>query len=151
MQKYNIPASRVIRHYDVWGKVCPAPFVNNPEQWEDFKKRLTESEGLSVTQYEELKKLITENKEQVFHYLKDVPEWGQPTIKKLWDKGYFKGESADDLNLPYSYAAIPWKVDTTLRSLDIEQYETCEEIEYYIEENINNYFLPPKGTERRSY
>jgi N-acetylmuramoyl-L-alanine amidase len=102
MQKYNIPVSHVIRHYDVWGKICPAPFVNNPEQWDDFKKRLTESEGLTMTQYEELKKLITKIKEPVYHYLKDVPEWGQPTIKKIWDKGYFKGENANDLNLPYS-------------------------------------------------
>lgn len=102
MRKYNIPVERVIRHYDVWGKICPAPFVNNPEQWEAFKSRLTESEGLTLTQYEELKKLITENKEPVYHYLKDVPEWGRTTIQKLWDKGALKGESSDDLNMPYS-------------------------------------------------
>ena len=106
MQKYNIPVDRVIRHYDVWGKICPAPFVNNPEQWGDFKKRLTEREGLTVTQYEELKKLITENKEPVYHYLKDVPEWGRPTVQKLWDKGYFRGESAEDLNLTYSMLRV---------------------------------------------
>lgn len=40
MTKYNIPAENVIRHYDVWGKICPAPFVNKPSQWENFKSML---------------------------------------------------------------------------------------------------------------
>jgi N-acetyl-anhydromuramyl-L-alanine amidase AmpD len=40
MAKYNIPMENVIRHYDVWGKICPAPFVNNPIQWEKFKSML---------------------------------------------------------------------------------------------------------------
>ena len=29
MKKYNIPKENVIRHYDVSGKVCPAPYVKN--------------------------------------------------------------------------------------------------------------------------
>lgn len=43
MKKYNIPIENVIRHFDVWAKTCPAPFVNNPQQWADFKRRLEES------------------------------------------------------------------------------------------------------------
>lgn len=43
MKKYNIPIENVIRHYDVWGKVCPAPFVNNPEKWKEFKGKLLDS------------------------------------------------------------------------------------------------------------
>jgi N-acetylmuramoyl-L-alanine amidase len=113
MRKYNVPVENVIRHYDVWGKICPAPFVNNPKLWDDFKNRLTESEGLTVTQYEELKKqieelkkLIEEIKEPIYHYLKDVPGWGQPTMQKLWDMGKFRGESAMDLNLSYSMLRV---------------------------------------------
>jgi N-acetylmuramoyl-L-alanine amidase CwlA len=45
MAKYNIPVENVIRHYDVWEKICPAPFVNNPAAWNDFK------EALKVNQY----------------------------------------------------------------------------------------------------
>ena len=41
MQTYNIPVSNVIRHYDVCGKICPAPFVKHPEQWTNFKNSLT--------------------------------------------------------------------------------------------------------------
>lgn len=43
MKKYNIPAERVIRHYDVTRKTCPAPFVNNVARWNDFKARLVEA------------------------------------------------------------------------------------------------------------
>ena len=37
MAKYNIPSSNVIRHYDVTGKVCPAPMVNDVSLWNEFK------------------------------------------------------------------------------------------------------------------
>lgn len=43
MAKYGIPASNVIRHYDVTGKNCPAPFVSNPSRWNDFKARIGDS------------------------------------------------------------------------------------------------------------
>ena len=39
-KKYGITIDRVVRHYDVTGKSCPAPFVNNPARWDDFKARL---------------------------------------------------------------------------------------------------------------
>lgn len=39
MGKYNIPVSRVIRHYDVTGKPCPKPFLDE-QKWQNFKKRL---------------------------------------------------------------------------------------------------------------
>lgn len=41
MKKYNVPASNVIRHYDVTGKKCPAPFVNSETAWNNFKSKLT--------------------------------------------------------------------------------------------------------------
>lgn len=37
---YGITIDRVVRHYDVTHKSCPAPFVNNPSRWDDFKARL---------------------------------------------------------------------------------------------------------------
>ncbi len=44
MQQYNIPADRVIRHYDVCGKLCPEPWVRLPQEWQEFKRLITESE-----------------------------------------------------------------------------------------------------------
>lgn len=43
MAKYNIPASNVIRHYDVTGKVCPEPYVRDAAAWNSFKASLTTS------------------------------------------------------------------------------------------------------------
>ena len=40
MKKYGIPISGVIRHFDVNGKVCPEPFVRNPNDWADFRAKL---------------------------------------------------------------------------------------------------------------
>lgn len=41
MKKYGVPASNVIRHYDVTGKVCPEPFVRDGNAWNSFKNKLT--------------------------------------------------------------------------------------------------------------
>ncbi len=38
--RYGIDKDHVLRHYDVTGKVCPAPFVHDAGAWEDFKNRL---------------------------------------------------------------------------------------------------------------
>lgn len=39
MQKYNIPAERVVRHYDVSGKICPKMMIQDrPELWTYFKQ-----------------------------------------------------------------------------------------------------------------
>ena len=39
-KKYGITIDRVIRHYDVTGKNCPAPMVQDSSRWDDFKNRL---------------------------------------------------------------------------------------------------------------
>lgn len=46
MEEYGIPASRVIRHYDVTGKLCPGVKGWNADsgdesKWQDFKKRIS--------------------------------------------------------------------------------------------------------------
>ena len=57
MKKFNIPANRVVRHYDISGKICPGiegwnnatlydnegkalKIKNNSKKWEEFKKKL---------------------------------------------------------------------------------------------------------------
>lgn len=62
MAKYNIPASRVIRHYDVTGKMCPMPFVN-ADRWAKFKKQL---EAMEV---EKQKKIKLNGKEKTVHVI----------------------------------------------------------------------------------
>lgn len=42
MKKYNVPIENVIRHFDVVGKICPKPFVEDPTAWKKFKERLVD-------------------------------------------------------------------------------------------------------------
>lgn len=48
MEKYNVPVSNVIRHYDVTGKVCPNPYVYNCTQhvWDEFIKKISSIEEI---------------------------------------------------------------------------------------------------------
>ncbi len=55
MEKYNIPAENVIRHYDVTGKPCPGIIgwnleSSSEEKWLDFKQRIS-SDGSSSLYY----------------------------------------------------------------------------------------------------
>lgn len=75
MSRYNIPANRVIRHYDVTGKTCPAPFVYREDQWKKFKELLTKKEEKKVT-YNEFKQFMLryeaeKEKETVSDFAKD--------------------------------------------------------------------------------
>lgn len=69
MKKYNVPIDRVIRHYDVNGKICPKPFVENEKAWNGFKERLVD---------EVVKRYNT---------ISELPKWAKGTIEKLVKEG----------------------------------------------------------------
>ncbi len=52
MNKYGIPLDKVIRHYDVTGKLCPAMYVNETA-WQNFKNKI--KEGNSVAEFKDTK------------------------------------------------------------------------------------------------
>lgn len=41
MNKYDIPVENVIRHFDVTGKFCPNPYINDTKEWNKFRSRLS--------------------------------------------------------------------------------------------------------------
>ncbi|MGV3464747.1 MAG: N-acetylmuramoyl-L-alanine amidase, partial [Heyndrickxia sp.] len=42
-KQFNLdPLKDIYRHYDITGKNCPAPWVKNGQEFEDFKKRVNE-------------------------------------------------------------------------------------------------------------
>lgn len=45
MKKYNVPVSRVVRHYDASHKTCPAYYVKNPSKWTELHKVITSGSG----------------------------------------------------------------------------------------------------------
>lgn len=108
MKKYNVDISRVIRHFDVVGKLCPKPYVDNAK-WQEFKNIITESGDLTMTQYEELKKEINALKAEnlvlkqaigtIYKTADEIPGYYKSTIQPMIDKGVIKG-TGDSLNLP---------------------------------------------------
>lgn len=48
MLKYNVPLKNVVRHFDVMGKICPAPFVHDTKAWDRFKIALVDDKSFSV-------------------------------------------------------------------------------------------------------
>ena len=44
MAKYNIPVERVLRHFDITGKICPQPYVADEQAWKAFKAQLVGKE-----------------------------------------------------------------------------------------------------------
>lgn len=38
LKKYGLTAANLWRHFDITGKDCPSPWVQNPSEWERFKK-----------------------------------------------------------------------------------------------------------------
>ena len=71
MERYGIPLDRVLRHYDVTGKLCPRPLIDE-EKWADFKARLEED-------------MVS------YKTIEDVPVSYRPSVQKLLDLGALKG------------------------------------------------------------
>ena len=64
----------VIRHFDVTGKDCPAPMVENQTLWTDFKNKLE----------------VIEMK--VYKYVPEMPEWARDTFTRLYKAGVVKAD-----------------------------------------------------------
>lgn len=121
MNKYNVPVENVLRHYDVWDKKCPEPFVRQPELWEDFENKLSESEELTMEQYNELKSLIEKQAAEindlrnvnqqlvnvvqttmVYDYVDDnMPDWARTAVQAAMSFGAIRGDENGRLGLSY--------------------------------------------------
>ena len=98
MKSYNIPIDNVIRHYDVTGKKCPAPFVDDPKLWKRFKEL--------VLKYYKGDKPKEEKVMEYYEKLEDIPAGEfRETIRKLVDRGIIKGNGAG-LHLSYDMTRI---------------------------------------------
>ena len=89
MQRYGIDTEHVVRHYDVTGKRCPMPWVDDPAQWTAFLAMLTPEHQNE------------EEEEDMVRYSKieDVPDWAQDTVRALMDAGALQGDDQGRLDL----------------------------------------------------
>ena len=101
MSELNIPIERVVRHFDASRKNCPASMsANNWAEWYKFKEML-KGDGLTMSQYDELKNRIDEmsvrlavivddmdkklerfTNPMIYNYIDDnMPEWAREAVK----------------------------------------------------------------------
>lgn len=90
MQRYGIDTDHVLRHYDVTGKRCPMPWVDDPAQWDAFKASLAPEENT-----------VEEDEDMATRYnsVNELPEWAQEETQKLIDRGALLGDEHGKLDL----------------------------------------------------
>ena len=88
MQRYGIDTEHVVRHYDVTGKRCPMPWVDDPAQWTEFKEILKQNDN-------------DEEDDDMVRYntIEEVPSWAQATVRELVDAGALGGVGGGNLDL----------------------------------------------------
>ena len=91
MQRYGIDTEHVLRHYDVTGKRCPMPWVDDPAQWTAFLAMLTPEN--TTTDEEDEDDMVRYNK------IEDVPDWAQDTVRALMDAGALQGDEHGCIDL----------------------------------------------------
>ena len=85
MQKYNIPKERIIRHFDVTGKKCPAFWVDDAKWKKEFWNRLGEDDMTK----EDVIKIIQEYEAEKTK--KTVDSWAKSAWEKAKKKGIMDG------------------------------------------------------------
>lgn len=82
MEQYNIPVDRVVRHYDISGKLCPGIIGWNADSgdesaWLEFKERLTD------------------DMQKRYNTIAELPDWAKPAVQKLCWAGKLKGKTGN--------------------------------------------------------
>ena len=120
MDKYNIPITNVIRHFDVSGKLCPAPWRGRAgsstwPKWNEFKSRLAK---------------LVESGESI--------ELGVPAPKTKYNP-----QGLQEVDLPeYREPILPYtesKVGDTVTIRDVAQWYNPETKKYMMSPNMPNY------------
>ena len=83
MERYAVPLERVLRHYDVTGKKCPAPWVDSPEEWDKFKAMLqTQEDNMTQEQFDQMMDSYLARRGQ-----RPASSWAVPYIQEAIDAG----------------------------------------------------------------
>lgn len=125
MQRYGIDTDHVLRHYDVTGKRCPMPWVDDPAQWTAFLATLmpehpNEEEDEPMTRYNKID---------------DVPAWAQDTVRALVDAGALGGVGGGNLDLSMDMIR-GLVVGTKYAAACNPRYETIKDMPDWAQEGV---------------
>ena len=127
MQRYGIDTDHVLRHYDVTGKRCPMPWVDDPAQWTAFKDMLVPKS--TTTDEEDEDDMVRYNK------LEDVPDWAQDTVRELVDAGALGGVGGGNLDLSMDMIR-GLVVGTKYAAACNPRYETIKDMPDWAQEGV---------------
>ena len=83
MKEYGLDVNHVLRHYDATGKRCPAPWVDNPAEWMEFKKMLEgDDEEVTQDQFNSMMETYLSQRNA-----KPADDWAKPYIQDAIDAG----------------------------------------------------------------
>lgn len=88
--KYGLDPSKVYRHYDVTGKICPAWAVNNTDKWnkllfmvkEEYEKIKIGDDAMSYEQFEKYMEMYLEKRDKMA-----MGEWAKGSLDYVSEKG----------------------------------------------------------------
>lgn len=125
MQRYGIDTEHVLRHYDVTGKRCPMPWVDDPAQWVAFKDMLKQNDNDNDEEDDDMVRYNT---------IEEVPSWAQDTVRALVDAGALGGVGGGNLDLSMDMIR-GLVVGTKYAAARNPRYETIDDMpEYYRKE-----------------
>lgn len=125
MQRYGIDTDHVLRHYDVTGKRCPMPWVDDPAQWTAFKAMLTpehqnDEEDEDMTRY---------------NTIDEVPSWAQGVVRDLMAAGALRGDERGNLNLSLDMIR-GLMIGTRYAEASNPRYETIKDMPDWAQEGV---------------
>ena len=98
MKEWGVPLSRVVRHYDVTGKHCPMPYVEE-KAWDTFKAKVWAAYNREAIE-KEVETIMTYEK------VTDIPAGEmRETVQNLVDMGIIKG-SGKGLGLTHDMVRV---------------------------------------------
>ena len=83
MERYGIPLDHVLRHYDVTGKLCPRPLIDE-DKWAAFKARLEDT--MTQEQFNAMMETYLDQQRE-----KETSTWSAAAWKKAKTVGVFDG------------------------------------------------------------
>ena len=109
MSEYKIPIGNVVRHYDITGKLCPKPYVDEGK-WQGFLNKLKGDDEMTEIERKKFNELVKAVEElanpMIYGYIdSNMPQWAHEAVKWAVENGIVKGDGVtlalDDKDLKY--------------------------------------------------
>lgn len=104
VKRYNYAVINTAKKNGVSSALLEVCFIDDPDDMAVYLKRFDDivnaiangiAEGFGLRREEE------DDMTVIYKTYDEIPDWGKPTIKKLMDKGYLKGEGGNNINVEY--------------------------------------------------